>query len=158
MTDWPLVAKTDDGIRPAGAPDECFYCRRKVGQSHALDCTIVHKLVEYKVVAVLSDGTTFSGLWQREEPFEWDAAQMNFARNDSSWCANNFLGAADASASEKDPHSGSATWDASEDGSVRWAALRAEGEKEGCLCTALSFYFVRVVDPNPRRALQKGKG
>ena len=28
---WPLVDKNDDGIRPAGRQDACFYCGQRVG-------------------------------------------------------------------------------------------------------------------------------
>jgi hypothetical protein len=41
MDNWPLVAPNDDGIRPAGPRDACFYCRQKVGQPHKPDC--VHR-------------------------------------------------------------------------------------------------------------------
>lgn len=42
---WPEVLEDDDGIRPAGPPDECFYCHQKVGQGHGLDCPCVEKTV-----------------------------------------------------------------------------------------------------------------
>ena len=25
---WPTVHEKDDGIRPAGRPDQCFYCKQ----------------------------------------------------------------------------------------------------------------------------------
>ena len=50
MQSWPLVDVKDDGIRPAGSPDECFYCCQKVGQLHKLDCVIVEKLIEMRVL------------------------------------------------------------------------------------------------------------
>ena len=50
---WPLVDPFDDGIRPAGAPDACFYCKQKVGQPHKRDCVMVKKLVRFRC----SDGT-----------------------------------------------------------------------------------------------------
>jgi hypothetical protein len=53
---WPLVAINDDGIRPAGEPDECFYCNKKVGQPHGRDCVVVTKrvLVRYVVDVEIS--------------------------------------------------------------------------------------------------------
>jgi hypothetical protein len=36
---WPVVYEKDAG-RPAGAPDECFVCRRKIGQRHVVGCAI----------------------------------------------------------------------------------------------------------------------
>jgi hypothetical protein len=36
---WPVVYEKDAG-RPAGAPDECFLCRRKIGQPHKEGCSM----------------------------------------------------------------------------------------------------------------------
>lgn len=39
-----LVLVNDDGIRPAGRQDECFYCNQKVGMPHSCDCVcLLHK-------------------------------------------------------------------------------------------------------------------
>jgi hypothetical protein len=46
---WPLVHPKDDGIRPAGNPDECFYCNQKVGQPHAPDCVAVSRRARFTV-------------------------------------------------------------------------------------------------------------
>jgi len=53
---WPLVAINDDGIRPAGEPDECFYCKQEVGQPHGRVCVMVTKrvLVRYTVDVEIS--------------------------------------------------------------------------------------------------------
>jgi hypothetical protein len=48
-TNWPLVAVNDHGIRPAGLPDQCFYCHQKVGSPHARDCVVVWKLARLEV-------------------------------------------------------------------------------------------------------------
>lgn len=45
---WPTVDPEDDGIRPAGASDECFYCHQKVGEPHQRDCVIVTKRVRVR--------------------------------------------------------------------------------------------------------------
>lgn len=42
---FPIVTAADPGIRPAGKPDACFYCHRKVGEQHAESCVIVVKRV-----------------------------------------------------------------------------------------------------------------
>lgn len=76
-----IVQPDDDGIRPAGEPDACFYCGAKVGQPHGRDCvvperTIVCKLaIEYTV----------------QIPANWDTDMFEFHRNESSWCTNNAL-------------------------------------------------------------------
>lgn len=77
----PIVTKDDDGIRPAGKPDECFYCSEKVGQKHKLDCvTITRKVVvEYAFTLVI------------DFPQTWDKEDIEFNRNEGTWCANNAL-------------------------------------------------------------------
>lgn len=41
----PLVHPHDDGIRPAGGPDHCFYCQQKVGSPHLESCVTLTKKV-----------------------------------------------------------------------------------------------------------------
>lgn len=38
----------DDGIRPAGPPDVCFYCNQKVGFPHIQTCVAVKKTVRLR--------------------------------------------------------------------------------------------------------------
>jgi hypothetical protein len=45
---WPTVDPFDDGIRPAGATDACFYCCQKVGEPHRRDCVVVKKTVRFR--------------------------------------------------------------------------------------------------------------
>ena len=78
---WPLVASDDDGIRPAGPPDRCFYCGGPVGQPHAPDCVCVKKRVRLR----------YSFILDVDVPHGWDEDQILFHRNDSSWCADNAL-------------------------------------------------------------------
>jgi hypothetical protein len=63
--DWPLVDPFDDGIRPAGAPDRCFYCWQKVGEPHRRDCVVVKKLVRFRVTVEVD--ITFPHSWTEEE-------------------------------------------------------------------------------------------
>jgi hypothetical protein len=76
---WPLVALNDDGLRPAGEADACFYCRQRVGQPHALDCVIVKKRVRLRYLIEVDV----------DLPHVWDEAAILFHRNESSWCADN---------------------------------------------------------------------
>ena len=64
--DWPLVDPFDDGTRPAGAPDVCFYCRQKVGEPHRQDCVIVQKTVRFR--CIIDVGFT--------EPHSWSKADI----------------------------------------------------------------------------------
>lgn len=148
VAEWPLVAPNDDGIRPAGRPDECFYCRRRVGEEHKRDCVMVTKLVEYAVVATVGD-QRFEARWVKDVPYGWDADMCNFHKNEGSWCADNFLDERDKGTVEWVGPSG---WEAME-------AAVAETEKKfgpNCctLCPKLRFTFVRVVDHTPRRELR----
>lgn len=141
----PLVLANDDGIRPAGRPDACFYCRQSVGEPHGAECVAVRKRVEHRVHVTLPDGTKVKGLWQFNEPHFWDAHMSEFHKNGSTWCANNFLQARDGN------DGATVTWD---DGADPWPILfEADHEiSKPCLCFSMSFRteFVRVVDPTPR--------
>ena len=77
----PLVIKNDNGIRPAGKPDECFYCNQKVGTPHKEDCVCVYKKVKIKYTYEI----------EIEVPFDWDKEQIEFHRNEGSWCADNSI-------------------------------------------------------------------
>ena len=71
----------ENGPRPAGPPDRCFYCGAAIGSQHAESCVIrkrtvvVRATVEYVVTV----------------PEDWDAHMIEFHRNDGSWCAGNGL-------------------------------------------------------------------
>ena len=126
--DWPLVLSDDHGIRPNGQPDECFYCRRKVGQPHSLDCVMVRSLVEYEVL----NGDGVVGIYRCFDPFGWGPENCEFHKNDSSWCS-------DSAVDETE-------WTDQETGN---RARRMRDGDEQCTCHMLSFRFVRVVDQGP---------
>lgn len=88
VTRWPTVLSNDDGIRPAGNPDQCFYCHAKVGDFHGHDCVTVGKLVSYELV--LHD--TVIGTFERMDPFFWTLDDCEFHKNESSWCQGNMIG------------------------------------------------------------------
>lgn len=69
---WPKVLPNDDGIRPAGKPDECFYCYQRVGQGHRPDCVTVLQLVRYTVWV---NGTNI-GYHETDQPYTWSVAKM----------------------------------------------------------------------------------
>jgi len=78
---WPLVALNDDGIRPAGEPDRCFYCRQAVGQPHTRKCVMVQKVIRARYVFEVD----------LLVPHHWDKQTFEFHRNESSLCANNAI-------------------------------------------------------------------
>lgn len=78
------VRENDDGIRPAGKPDECFYCHRKVGQIHNIEtCQVVRKtaLVRYSIEVE----------FEREIPWYETKEGFEAHLNEGSWCASNAL-------------------------------------------------------------------
>lgn len=46
---WPEVHPLDDGIRPAGRPDHCFFCQQAVGYPHLRSCVVVTKTVRFRI-------------------------------------------------------------------------------------------------------------
>jgi hypothetical protein len=144
---WPLVDPLDDGIRPAGKSDECFYCGQRVGRPHDRECVIVTKRVEMRVEARLPSGEVLRGTWQFDDPYFWDAGMVEFHKNESSWCASNFMNVAE--------RNGDVAWDPGSEGAFE--KLGELDTEENCLCGVLSFTFERVVDDAPRRKLRQVK-
>ena len=79
--EWPLVLEDDDGIRPNGKSDECFYCKQKVGQPHERDCVCVRRKINVRYVFDI----------ETDAPYFWSKDNIEFQMNDSSWCANNSI-------------------------------------------------------------------
>ena len=125
-TTWPIVRPDDPGIRPAGRPDECFYCRQTIGQLHGPKCVCVYKRVRYRVLM----GGVRVGTYERNDPYFWDEEMCNFHKNDSSWCADNALEDIEWS----DPEAAKKLDDATSD---------------RCSCGPLVFEFDEVADPGP---------
>jgi hypothetical protein len=77
----PIVLEDDDGIRPAGRPDECFYCGQTTGHAHKDTCAVVTKKVKVEYTYEI----------EIEVPFHWTKYDIEFHRNESTWCANNSI-------------------------------------------------------------------
>jgi hypothetical protein len=78
----------ETGARPAGKPNECFYCHVDIPDTgdpqsviHTPDCVIPTRTVVVE--------TTFT--WVKEVPMYWDIDSIEFQMNDSSSCASNLL-------------------------------------------------------------------
>lgn len=69
------------GPRPAGKPDECFYCQAKIGEEHRTECVLRKKVVMLKIEVTIPVVV----------PADWDEDQVNFHRNDSTWCASSIV-------------------------------------------------------------------
>lgn len=138
---WPVVLVNDDGIRPAGLPDECFYCHQKVGQPHTFECVTVTCINCYGVYmedansVEISNDPTFTvkvGTYTRHDPVSWDDHDCNFHKNEGSWCADNAF-----------------------DG-IEWNNLIAKNNIDSliekgdlCSCQLLQFRFETMIDAGP---------
>lgn len=71
----------DHGPRPAGKPDECFYCNQKIGEAHKADCVMRSRTV---VVRVTTEYVV-------DVPEAWSESDIESHRGESSWCAFNGL-------------------------------------------------------------------
>jgi len=67
--------------RPAGKPDECFYCNAKIGLDHKVGCVIRCRTVMVRV--------SFDII--RTVPEDWEASMVEFHMNESSSCKDNLL-------------------------------------------------------------------
>lgn len=81
------VLPNDYGIRPAGKPDACFYCRQRVGLPHLDNCECL--VVDVKYDVWYEDMKI--GSWSTDEPAFWSRADGEFHTNESSWCRSNIL-------------------------------------------------------------------
>lgn len=75
------ITENDDGIRPAGKPDQCFYCLQNVGQEHEKGCVVTWRHKKVKLLAHVE----FEG----DVPEHWDNESILHRYNESTWCASN---------------------------------------------------------------------
>lgn len=125
---WPLVDPWDDGIRPAGLPDHCFYCGQRVGKPHGPHCVIVTKVVELRVRV-----GDVEGPWITTVPHAWDEEDIRYRYNDSTWCAGNLF---------------------DEDLAEPLASHLAAMDPDGCICDMTTVSLARVVDDTPTREVR----
>jgi hypothetical protein len=67
--------------RPAGRPDECFYCNVKLGQEHRKGCVVRVRTVMVEIKATMI----------MDVPEDWEESMVEFHMNESSSCADNLL-------------------------------------------------------------------
>lgn len=80
MRSYALVV-TPDCARPAGRPDECFYCHAAMGEPHVASCVCITQDTRVKVTVEVEIILS--------EPASWDGPGIDFHLNESSWCASN---------------------------------------------------------------------
>lgn len=72
---------TEKAMRPASDECECFYCYEPVGGTHLPTCVLVSKKVRVRLVVE----------YEVDVPNSWGKGNIEFHRNEGSWCANNAL-------------------------------------------------------------------
>ena len=87
---------TEKAKRPA-LPDDhcCFYCRRPIGEPHDSECVLILRRV---IVRMTVEYPVF-------EPAYHGKHEIEFHRNDASWCADNALDELGELFTGKDPTS-----------------------------------------------------
>jgi hypothetical protein len=125
------VTEDDDGIRPAGRRDECFYCHRKVGEVHKETCVMLHQEVECELM--LHNDARDKFVFRAIEPASWTQHDIEFFFNESSSCLDNVI--------RRIRH----------EDYERFMALYAQIPEGQCLCFRASVRLLRVIDPGPFR-------
>lgn len=72
---------TEKAMRPASPDRACFYCGQPIGEEHIDTCVLVRKLV--KIRATIE--------FEARVPAHWDKGDIEFHRNESSSCKDNFV-------------------------------------------------------------------
>ena len=75
-TNWPVA---DYGIRPAGKPDHCFYCKQPLGAQHAEGCVIRSRTVLVRTIVTHAI----------DVPENWDVSNIEFTEGSS--CSDNLI-------------------------------------------------------------------
>lgn len=71
----------ENGPRPAGKPDECFYCNKKLGQEHTSDCVCRTRTVLLRYTFDVVEAF----------PATWTPEEIESSRNESTWCASSAI-------------------------------------------------------------------
>ena len=72
---------TEAAMRPASSSPQCFYCQQAIGAEHKPTCVMINKKVKVRMTVE----------YEIEVPASWDQEQIEFHRNEGSWCSNNAL-------------------------------------------------------------------
>lgn len=81
VTDPAPLVTAELGPRPAGPPDQCFYCRQQIGQPHKFGCVLWTRPVTVRAIVT----------YDVNVPVHWDEGDVLFHRNDGTWCSSNMI-------------------------------------------------------------------
>lgn len=76
---------TEKAMRQASASPQCFYCQQPIGAEHTHKCVLIQKRVKVRMVVE----------YEVAVPAHWNGSQIEYHRNDCSWCASNAIGELD---------------------------------------------------------------
>lgn len=72
---------TKQAMRPASEEERCFYCKQSIGDMHKDDCVLISKNIKVRMVIE----------YIVRVPAHWEKDDIEFHRNESSWCCNNAI-------------------------------------------------------------------
>lgn len=78
MSEFIVTGKAQ---RPANMNGKCFYCNQEIGSTHKDDCGLINKKAIIRVNIE----------YEIEVPASWNKEDVEFHRNEGSWCANNVI-------------------------------------------------------------------
>lgn len=70
---------TEKAMRPASNARACFYCHQSIGAEHKDDCVLVMRPVRIRATIE----------YVVHEPAGWGKKEVEFKRNEGTWCASN---------------------------------------------------------------------
>lgn len=73
---------TEKAMRPASPERRCFYCHQAIGDFHKDGCVLISKWVTVKATITMDI----------EVPSWWDKHDVEFHRNEGTWCGSNMTG------------------------------------------------------------------
>lgn len=71
----------ENGPRPAGNPEECFYCQRPLGSPHKEECVIRLRTVVVRYTIEVPVAV----------PASWSIHDIEFQRGQGGWCMSNLI-------------------------------------------------------------------
>jgi hypothetical protein len=81
MNDLSQFTVTEAAMRPASSQLQCFYCQQPIGGHHKQDCILISKKVLVRMIVE----------YEVDMPACYGKEEVEFQRNESSWCANNAI-------------------------------------------------------------------
>jgi hypothetical protein len=76
-----LMLVTRKAMRPASDREECFYCLQPIGAAHKPDCVLIEKKVLVRMTVE----------YEISVPSCWSKEDIEFHRNEGTWCAGNII-------------------------------------------------------------------